>query len=232
VSLTLQRFDDLTLRDETRKLEASLRRYVPGAVADVIDHGEELEPKNEEVSVLFVDLRNYTSLSEAHEAEEIFSSVNRYTELVSQLVRDEGGVVVEFNGDGMMAVFGAPAPLPDKEAAAVRAALAITRTVGDLPAPGGEVGAMRTGVGIATGPVFVGNIRAADRLIWSAIGNTTNLAARLEGLTRDLDVDVVIDATTWDRAGNEAVDFDARLRIPIRGRTTLHDLYVKSMARG
>lgn len=231
VSLALQRFDEVALGEETRRLEASLRRYVPGAVADAIDHGEELEAKTQEVSVLFVDLRNYTALSEAHGAEEIFSTVNRYTEAVSQLVREQGGVVVEFNGDGMMAVFGAPTPLPDKEASAVRAALAITGSIGDLPAPDGTVGALRAGVGIATGSAFVGNIRAVDRLIWSAIGNTTNLAARLEGLTRDLEADVVIDATTWERAGSDAADFEPRLRTPVRGRSTRHDLYVRPIGR-
>lgn len=226
VSLALQRIDDATLGEETRKLEASLRRYVPGAIADVIDHGEELPAKSQEVSVMFVDLRGYTALSEGHEAEAIFGTINRYTEAVSHVVREQGGVIVEFNGDGMMAVFGAPTSLPDKEAAAVRAALAIAQSVRLLPAPDGKLGALRAGVGIATGPVFVGNIRAVDRLIWSAIGNTTNLAARLEALTRDLAAEVVIDATTWERAGDEAAHFKARLRTPIRGRSTRHDLYV------
>ena len=109
--------------------------------------------------------------------------------------------------------------------------LRISEAVGGLPAPDGQVGKLSAGVGIATGPAFVGNIRAVDRLIWSAVGNTTNLAARFEGMTRDLGVEVVIDATTWERAGSDAASFEARLRTPVRGRTTRHDLYVRPMTR-
>ena len=83
----------------------------------MIDEGEELEATTREVSVLFVDLRGYTALSESREAEEIFAAINRYTEVVSSCVRDHGGTVVEFNGDGMMAVFGAPRPMKQKESA-------------------------------------------------------------------------------------------------------------------
>jgi adenylate cyclase len=85
------------------------------------------------------------------------------------------------------------------------------------------------GVGIATGEAFVGNIRAVDRMIWSAIGNTTNLAARLQGLTRELDAAVVIDGETWKRAQPAAADFVERRAVPIRGRREAQDLYALSL---
>jgi class 3 adenylate cyclase len=81
-------------------------------------------------------------------------------------------------------------------------------------------------VGIATGEAFVGNIQAADRMIWSVIGSTTNLAARLQVLTRNLDAAVVIDAATREALGATGGDFEKREGTPIRGRQQVQDLYV------
>ncbi len=75
------------------------------------------------------------------------------------------------------------------------------------------------------GDAFVGNIRAVGRTIWSAIGNTTNLAARLQSLTRDLDASLVIDHPTWERAQPAAAGFEKRSDVPIRGRRDPQDVY-------
>jgi adenylate cyclase len=86
---------------------------------------------------------------------------------------------------------------------------------------------LAVGIGIATGPAFVGSIRSADRLIWSALGNTTNLASRLQSLTRELDCAVVIDAPTHARAGPIASDFEAHAGVQIRGLTEPRDVFAK-----
>jgi class 3 adenylate cyclase len=227
VSQQLRRFDQEEVTREAQEMQASLRRYVPGAVAEQLSAGAELSSGEREVSVLFVDIRGYTSFSESRRAEEIFSTVNRYTETVSEIVHRHAGSVVEFNGDGMMAVFGAPRELAHKERAAVEAGREIVEAVGTLPvadASGGEA-KLAVGVGIATGEAFVGNIQAVDRMIWSAIGNTTNLAARLQGLTRELDASLVIDAPTWERAQSAPGDFEKRSDVPIRGRRETQDVY-------
>jgi len=88
---------------------------------------------------------------------------------------------------------------------------------------------LSVGVGIATGEAFVGNIQAVDRLIWSAIGNTTNLAARLQGLTRELRASLVIDPVTRERAQAAAAGFEKRSEVPIRGRREMQDVYVLPM---
>jgi adenylate cyclase len=80
-------------------------------------------------------------------------------------------------------------------------------------------------VGIATGQAFVGNIQSVDRLIWTAIGNTANLGARLQSLTRDLNAAIVIDAATWVAAGESAADFERHERMPIRGYRRTEDVY-------
>jgi GAF domain-containing protein len=123
----LRRFDQEETVREAREMQESLRRYVPGAIAEQLGSREELVSGEREVTVLFVDIRGYTSFSESRRAEEIFSTVSRYTETVSEIVRKHGGSVVEFNGDGMMTVFGAPRELAHKERAAVEAGREIRR---------------------------------------------------------------------------------------------------------
>jgi class 3 adenylate cyclase len=223
VSQQLQRFDQEQTIREAREMQHALRRYVPGAVAEQLGSGAELAAAEREVSVLFVDIRGYTAFSEGRSAREIFGAVNRYTETVSQIVQKHAGSVAEFNGDGMMAVFGAPRELAHKERAAVEAGREIAEAVGALSVDGTR---LSVGVGIATGEAFVGNIQAVDRMIWSAIGNTTNLAARLQALTRELDASLVIDGTTWQRAGAAAAEFEQRPGVEIRGRRETQDLYI------
>ncbi len=205
-------------------MQQELRRYVPGAVARSVESGELLEPREQAVSVLFVDIRGYATLAEGRAPHEIFSTVNHYTSKVSAIVEKHAGSVVEFNGDGMMAVFGAPTPLADKERAVVRAARAIVEQVALLDAGSGA--GLSVGVGIATGSAFVGSVQAVDRRIWTALGNTTNLAARLQALTRELEAAIVIDATTWRSAGDAAADFERREQVQIRGRSQREDLYL------
>ena len=144
--------------------------------------------------------------------------LNRYTETVSTIVKECGGVFVEFNGDGMMAVFGAPVPIEQKERSAVTAAKRLADGVPRVESAAVGVKPVLVGVGVATGPAFVGNIEAADRTIWSAIGSTTNFAARLQTLTRELNAAVLIDATTHARAGDAARGFEERPNVTIRGR--------------
>jgi class 3 adenylate cyclase len=226
VSRELRRFDQEQTLREAREMQESLRRYVPGAIAEQLAGGAELRSGEREVTVLFVDIRGYTGFAESRRAEEIFGAVNRYTETVSEIVRRHAGSVVEFNGDGMMAVFGAPRELAHKERAAVEAGREIVAAVGSLRVDQVQ---LSVGVGIATGEAFVGNIRAVDRMIWSAIGNTTNLAARLQGLTRELDAAVVIDQLTRGRAGAACAGFEKRPAVPIRGRRETQDIYVLAL---
>ncbi|HIF97690.1 MAG TPA: adenylate/guanylate cyclase domain-containing protein [Myxococcales bacterium] len=229
IAIELHRNDDAEALRLNQEEKQALRQYVPGAIADELDRNDEIISEEREVSVLFADIRGYSSISENRKAEEVFEIVNRYTETVSAVVRRHGGSVVEFNGDGMMAVFGAPRELAAKEKAAVEAGRAIVREVGEIEIDeaGPENLTLSVGVGVATGNAFVGNIRAVDRMIWSAIGNTTNRAARLEGLTRPLDVPMVIDDFTQQAAGNACEGFVQRDDVSIKGirkTVTIHIL--------
>lgn len=168
--------------------------------------------------------RGYTGFAERRSAEEAFTAVSRYTEAVSRVVRAHGGSVVEFHGDGLMAVFGAPAELAHKERAAVEAARAIVPTVAALREAG--AGPLAVGVGVATGPALVGDIRTADRAIWGAIGNTTNLADRLQQCTREFDAAVVVDDATWRAAGEAAKAFERHPAVRVRGRSEPLDVFI------
>ncbi len=213
----LARLDADAVARDARELQSALRRYVPGSVAEKVVRGEELTPGEREVTVLFVDLRGYTRIAEGLRPEDVFATLNEHTERVSRLVQENGGTIVEFNGDGMMVVFGAPEPLARKELQAVEAA---RRMVDSMPAT------LSVGVGVATGSAFVGSIRAADRFVWTAVGSTTNLAARLQSLTRELDAVIAIDETTHGRAGYVCTDFVRHSDVAIRGRTGRLDVFV------
>jgi class 3 adenylate cyclase len=224
VSAKLDRFDHARVEAQSQEMQRALRRYVPGVVVETLASGAKLEAAECEVSVLFADIRGYTAFSEKRGASDIFDAVNRYTETVSEVVRRHAGSVVEFHGDGLMAVFGAPNPLEAKERSAVAAGRAIFAEVSALR--GDAIGTELTvGVGIATGTAFVGNIQAIDRMIWSALGNTTNLAARLEGLTRSLGAAIAIDEPTWLAVRDFELGFQCVEDVPIKGRRDCITVY-------
>ena len=227
VSDNLRHYDDAEIIRESHAMQASLRRYVPGAVADRLTAGSELIDRECELTVLFVDIRGYTTYSESRDAEEVFSTVTRYTAAVSHVVRQAGGSVVEFHGDGLLAVFGAPTQLEAKERAAVTAARGILSSMEALGAdiaPGNPT-PFSVGIGIATGLAFVGNIQTADRAIWTAIGDTVNTAARLQALTRDLAAALIIDEATWRALGDTGGGFEKHEGTKVRGRMASLDLY-------
>ncbi len=219
VSVQLERFDAVELERAERERYERLAGYAPAALREELferDRGG--EPGEREVTVLFVDIRGYTRFAESRSPDEIFRVVNAYTTAVSRIVRQHGGWVVEFQGDGLMAVFGAPRELSAKEGAAVESALEVVAAVeagiegiADVP--------LRVGVGVATGTAYVGNVQSIDRRIWCVIGNTTNLAARLQALTRELDTAILVDHATWRAGGDAARGFVGRGDVRVKGRS-------------
>jgi class 3 adenylate cyclase len=217
VSGELARFDEAEVLRGERAMSEALRRWVPAPVAARIASGRALDGGERVVSVLFVDIRGYTSLSEHQGADVMFATVSRYTEAISDVIRRRNGTVVEFLGDGVMAVFGAPEPLPEHAHAAVEAARAIIDAA--------RASGVAVGVGVATGPAFVGSISTTDRLIYTAIGDTVNLASRLQALTRELGAAVALDPASWRSGGDVTADFLCRQGTTIRGRQQAVDVY-------
>jgi len=231
LSSELLRFDVAEILRHERAVQVALSQYVPDPLVALLARGREVEGGEREVSVLFVDLRSFTSYSERHGTDTVLSIVNRYTREASGIINRHGGTVVEFLGDGLMAVFGAPDALPEHARVSVEAAHEVVATVRRLAlAPADDGTAIGVGVGIASGHAFVGNVRTSDRLVYTAVGDVVNLASRIERLTRELQAAVAIDEHTHRRAGESAAGFERYERVAIRGRAEPVDVYALPLA--
>jgi adenylate cyclase len=180
-----------------------LRTYLsPDVAASLIDDPDRasLGGTETEVTVLFADLGGYTAFSERTTPSEVVAMLNQVFGEAVPVILAEGGTVVQFMGDAMMAIFNAPTPQPDHALRAARAALGMQQAVARA-APHGERPSFR--VGINTGPAIVGNIGAAEIRNFSAIGDATNLAARLQ--TYAPEGSVVLSASTYQQIRDHAV---------------------------
>jgi adenylate cyclase len=166
---------------ERQRLQAAFGTYVdPGLAARLLEQGDDVfTGERRQVTVMFVDIRDFTPFAEANTAEDAVARLNALFEIVVPAVVDAGGHVNKFLGDGALAVFGAPNDLADHADAAVSAAVLIQRLVGERFG-----GALRIGVGINTGVVIAGTIGGGGKLEFTLIGDTVNVAARVEQLTK------------------------------------------------
>ncbi|MBV8182691.1 MAG: HAMP domain-containing protein [Mycobacterium sp.] len=166
---------------ERQRLQAAFGTYVdPALAARLLEQGDDVfTGERREVTVMFVDVRDFTPFAEANTAEDTVARLNALFEIVVPAVVDAGGHVNKFLGDGALAVFGAPNDLADHADAAVSAAVLIQGLVAERF--GGE---LRIGIGINTGVVIAGTIGGGGKLEFTLIGDTVNVAARVEQLTK------------------------------------------------
>ncbi|MDN5918029.1 MAG: GAF domain-containing protein [Pseudonocardia sp.] len=198
------------------QLDGLFRSYMSPAVATALIADPEqagLGGAIAEVSVLMADLRGFTPFAEANPPDRVVAMLNTYYGAVVPVILAEGGTVVQFVGDAVMAVWGAPTRQPDHARRAGRAGLALQRAVTAIAAE--RPGWPRFRVGINTGPALVGNVGAAQMRNFTAIGDTTNLAARLEGLAEP--GHVVIGPTTRRQLG-EAGRVETRGEVAVKGK--------------
>ncbi len=163
-------------------------KYVPrDLVRRIMGDDHSTEPRERELTVLFTDIVDFTSMSERMTPIEVANFVNGHLSMVSQCIENEGGTVDKFIGDAVMAFFGAPEDLPDHAARACRATLAIRGAVERDNAARRAAGqpAVHLRIGIHTGPVVVGNIGSDNRINYTIIGDTVNAASRLEGAGKE-----------------------------------------------
>lgn len=192
---------------ERRRLKLAFSGYVSPAIMREIVAGK-LTPSTKgtraEVCVLFADIRDYTSISEHMTPEDVISFLNRYYERVVKTIHGEGGSVVSFMGDGIMAVFGAPNPLENPSVTALKAAKAMLADVEQLNATAQASGSpqIKIGIGLHVGKAVMGHVGASDRHDYSAIGDVTNTASRIEGLTKTAGFPIVCSRAVFEAAGS------------------------------
>lgn len=184
------------LRDQQKEM---VRRFATSEVAqDLQQSGFSLGGRRVQGAVMFCDIRDFTAMVESQPPEETIELLNSYYTLMFDAINGHGGVVNQMIGDGLMAIFGAPLPLPDHSAAAVRAALDMVEMIELLNAEriASNKAAIRIGVGIATGEMVAGYTGTQQRATYTCIGDTVNLAARLETHTKLAMRTILIDPAT------------------------------------
>jgi len=193
------------LRDQQKAL---VERFATSAVAqDVAASGFALGGKRVTATVMFTDIRGFTTLVEQQGPEETIELLNTWYTLMFDAIGGQGGVVNQMIGDGLMAIFGAPMPLPEAAGgaplAAVRAALDMQELVTLFNAERTAAGQapIAIGIGIATGDVIAGYTGTQQRATYTCVGDTVNLAARLEGHTKLAGRTVLLDAATQAALG-------------------------------
>ena len=139
------------------------------------------------VSVLFSDIRSFSTISEKMTAQDVVTFLNEYLSEMSEAIKPFGGYINNFIGDAIVAIFGAPIDQPDKEWRSVAAAIAMRQrleTLNERRVVRGEI-PIQSGIGISSGEVVAGQIGSLERLLYTVIGDAVNVAARLEALTKD-----------------------------------------------
>lgn len=206
-------------------------KYVAAEIRDEVLAGRvPLDGERKEVSVLFADLRDFTALTESHDPKLVIRLMNEYFGAMAAAVRAQGGLILQFLGDEIYAVFGAPLPKPDHPERAVRAGLEMNRRLEELNAllEGRGWPRLRHGIGIHSGSAVAAAIGSPDRLSYLLVGDTVNLASRLQELTKSLGAGMIVSADTHGRLE------DPRLRemgfrpfpaLRIRGKSLLVDCY-------
>lgn len=183
----------------------NLTRFLPRQVAErVMQRGPNaLAPVQREVTVLFSDIRGFTSMSEGLEPREVLAMLDDYFGRMSQIVKGHDGVVGKFLGDGLLAYWGVPDSLDDHAGMAVRAARDMRRAVDELNQYRATVGLapIKIGIGIHTGTVAAGMLGGSLQSEYTVIGDAVNVASRVEGLTKEYGVDVLVTETTWAQLG-------------------------------
>lgn len=200
-----------------------LSRFVPEAIAQrtlAQGTGAVLPPELRQATVMFCDVRSFSTWAEGRSAAEVLALLTMRLERVTEVVMRHGSSVVSFQGDGVMCVFGAPTDHEDDAAAALAAGREITGSlVAGLPGPAAHGGPFRAGAGIHRGEVSSGTVGSAQRLEYAATGDTTVVAARLRAASKEHGVRLLISASTAAARRDAGVELHEVGMVGLRGRS-------------
>jgi len=218
------------LRDQQKEL---VRRFATSEVAqDLQQSGFALGGKRVHASVMFSDIRDFTALVESQSPEETIELLNTYYTLMFEAINNRGGVINQMIGDGLMAIFGAPLPLTDSCGSAVHAALDMIEMIELFNVDRAAAGKppIRIGVGIATGEMVAGYTGTQQRATYTCIGDTVNLAARLEAHTKLAACPILIDESTRSGLG-ERIPVKALGSVAFKGKALAVEVFSVDVPR-
>jgi adenylate cyclase len=201
--------------------EISFGRYMAPEVSEKILRGEiPSEGEIRRATVLFCDLRGYTPFVERNEPREVVGFLNEYFTEMEQAVKRYHGVVLQYIGDEIEAVFGAPDDLVNHEEMAVLAALHMRKRLAELNRRRSERGEdpVAHGVGIHTGEVLAGSVGSPERLVYALVGDTVNVASRIQDLNKRFGTDILVSETTRTGVTDDALRFESLGKTPLRGK--------------
>jgi adenylate cyclase len=219
---------------ERERVKTAFARYVSQQVLDSVlksEAGDALKGDRRRISVLFSDIRGFSKISEKLSPEKVVQLLNEYFELMVEVVFRNHGTLDKFMGDGLMAIFGAPENDPYQEEHALKAAVEMQHELEKLQQKWSIEGIhIRIGIGIHSGPAIVGTIGSSRRMEYTAIGDTVNVASRLEAATKEMGTNILVSEHTYYGA-KDAFPFRNMGAIIVRGREeplTVYSLEPKS----
>ncbi|QKD81255.1 GAF domain-containing protein [Thermoleptolyngbya sichuanensis A183] len=214
---------------QEKRMKATMYRYMtPGVAERVMALGDDalMVGERKDVTILFSDIRGYTSLTEKMEAADVVTLLNDYFETMVEAVFTYEGTLDKFIGDALMAVFGAPLPLPNHPWMAVQSALDMRRRLKEFNEHRrlANQPIIRIGIGISSGEVVSGNIGSQKRMDYTVIGDGVDISARLEGVTKEYGCDIILSEYTYklcrDQVWVRELD-----RIRVKGKTIPINIY-------
>jgi len=205
-SLTVYRY--LTEEKERKKIKGAFTYYVSSSVVnEMLKHPEKLKlgGDRKDLSVLFSDIRGFTTIAEGLTPEELVHLLNEYLTVMTDIVLKNDGLLDKYMGDAIMAIFGAPLDLPDHPIKACHAALEMIKELKNLNQKWIAEGKhpMDIGIGINTGPMIVGNMGSAQRFDFTVMGDSVNLGSRLEGVNKSYKTNIIISEFTFESVKND-----------------------------
>ncbi len=214
---------------ERDRLKSNFIRYVSKHVLENIISTEkmpELEGERRKITVIFSDIRDFTRLAEKMPPEDVVSILNEFLGVMLDVIFSHDGTLDKFMGDGLMVEFGAPLEDKEQETHAVQTAIAMQQALAALNQKWGQEGkpSISMGVGVHTGFAVVGNIGSEKRMEYTAIGDTVNIASRLQEATKELKIPILISGATWRGTQNQFAGKDLG-QLHLKGRAEPINVY-------
>ncbi len=220
----------VTQEAEKRRVRGLFSQFISPEMVNQLIDTQDIDSLNKrtELTILFSDIRSFTTISEKLTPEGVVSLLNPYLEVMSEIIHKHGGTVDKYEGDAIVAFFGEPIPYPDHAVRAARASLEMRGALKELTqgwrSEGKFMDVFEMGVGLNTGEVFVGMIGSKERINYTIIGDAANLAARLQDQTKEYNCPILISGETWKHIQHEFISEYADSKL-LKGKTEPVDIY-------